>query len=281
MNLIIQLVSEYSALLVALLVIGTILSIVRITNSRIKEKGKRVFKFLEWVSLPPGYLYLFVSLQQNSVYYFASYPKASIAVHLLLVAFSGLLLYPRKKNLLFNWFRGLIGVPVMIYSLVIIGLYFQSRENFEALGSTFEKLAATEGEIAPDFLFSLVLGKEDRRLVDYKGSLVLLNVWATWCGPCLVELPDLNELQITFKDRGLVVINLSDESYEKIETYLQRYPMATTHGRVDSGKNVPEFYQFGRTRPTSFLINRNGEVVKAIVGAKTYKYFEKIVELNL
>ena len=200
MNLIIQLVGEYSALLIALLVIGFILSFVRVTNSRITEKGKRVLKILEWVSLPPGFLYLFVSLAQKGVYYFAIYPKATIAVHILLAAISGLLIYQRKKNLLFNWFGGLISVPVLIYSLIILGLYFQSRDKFEALGSTFENLSATEGEIAPDFMFSLVLSKEDRRLADYNGSLVLLNVWATWCGTCLVEMPDLNKFKLPSKN---------------------------------------------------------------------------------
>ena len=280
MNLI-PIISEYATLLITLFVIGCILSFVRETNPRLTKKWRRVLKIIEWISLSSGFVFLFVSLQQKGVYFFASYPKPTIAVHLLLAVMSGLLIYQRKKSPLFSWFSRLIGVPGLIFSLVILGLYFQSQDKFEALGSTFENLATTEGEIAPDFIFSLMLSKEDRRLSDYLGSLVLLNVWATWCGPCLVELPDLNKLQITFKDRGLVVINLSDEPYEKIEKYLLRNPMITAHGRIDNSKIIPEFYQFGRTRPTSFLINRRGEVVQTIVGAKTFRYFAKIVEHNL
>jgi len=99
--------------------------------------------------------------------------------------------------------------------LFILGFYFTSQGKFESLGTTFSKLEATEGQTAPDFAFSLVSNQETRRLSDYKGNLVLVNVWATWCMPCVAELPDLDKLQVKYKDKGLVVINLSDEHSRK------------------------------------------------------------------
>ena len=94
-------------------------------------------------------------------------------------------------------------------------------------------------------------------------------------------MPGLNELQEQFESEGLMVLNLSDESFQKIEGYLVKHPMVTTHIRVESGQDVPEFYKFGRLRPTSFLISPNGEVVETVIGSKDISYFKDIVERNL
>jgi hypothetical protein len=79
-----------------------------------------------------------------------------------------------------------------------------------------------------------------------------------------------------FKDAGLEVINVSDESVEVIEKYLLKNPMVTTHGRVGR-QEVPDIYQFGGARPTSFLIGSDGRILESIIGAKDLGYFERIV----
>ena len=178
--------------------------------------------------------------------------------------------------MLLAWLGGLLGVRGVIFSIILVGMFFQSPKKFEEIRATYINLAATEGKIAPDFSFTLLSNREIRRLTDYRGQVVLLNIWATWCAPCLKEMPDLDELQKKFGSAGLVVINLSDESLEAVDKYLSKRPMATTHGRVEK-REVPEFYQFGGARPTSFLIGVNGEVMLSIVGAKDLKYFESIV----
>ncbi len=164
------------------------------------------------------------------------------------------------------------------------GRYFklalEKNPNFKRAADALKSLdqASRSDDVAPDFTFFSLSDGEKRSLSNYNGKLVLLNIWATWCGPCLEEMPDLNELQKTFEDQGLVVINLSDESEDKIQTYLKRYHMETTHVRIKDADDVPDYYQFGSARPKTFLIDREGKIVKTIIGAKNYEYFEDLIK---
>ncbi|MCG8606378.1 TlpA family protein disulfide reductase [bacterium] len=247
------------------------------------ERTNKILKIAELILIPPGYAAIFIWIHQNSVYHFATHPAITISVFLIVGGISIVLIYLKRKEIhrVITWFGGLVGVPGLIFCTVILGYYFTSQEKFESLGTTFNKLEETEGQTAPDFAFTLVSNGETRHLSDYNGDLVLVNVWATWCIPCLAELPELNKLQIKYRKKGLVVINLSDESFEKIENYLRKNPMKTVHGRIDKKNPIPDFYQFGRTRPASFLIARNGTVLKTIVGAERFSFFETLVEHNL
>lgn len=71
------------------------------------------------------------------------------------------------------------------------------------------------------------------------------------------------------------------KSIEKIESYLRKNPMETTHGRIDTENPMPEFYQFGKTRPTSFLVARTGGVLRTIIGAQSLRFFETLVKQHL
>ena len=76
---------------------------------------------------------------------------------------------------------------------------------------------------APDFEFTDASGTKIR-LADYKGKVVLLNFWATWCGPCNVEIPWFNEFETAFKDRGLSVVGVSmDEGgWKTVKPYIEQ-----------------------------------------------------------
>ena len=279
---IVQFIETYAGFFLALFVIGCAVSLVREFRPDLPTGKSRLMKLLEWVLLPPGFAVIFVTLQQRSVRYFALHPAWTIAAFLGVAALSALLLLARRRKLhaFLTWLGGLLGVPGVVFPLVLLGLYFQSSRQFEEVRATYVNLVATKGKMAPDFGFTLVSSREARRLGDYRGKVVLLNIWATWCVPCLKEMPDLDRLQKRFKSEGLVVINLSDESLEVIEKHLAKHPMATTHGRVDR-QDVPGFYQFGGARPTSFLIGASGTVIESIVGAEDLEYFEGVVRPSL
>ncbi len=279
----IQLLDEYSTLLIALLFVGAILSFIRETGRVESGKANTIVKIVEWILIPPGFGAIFIFVQQKSVYYFSMDPARTVSLFVLSAGVFVALIHFGKKRVHrdITWLGELVGVPGLIFCTVILGLYFTSQGKFESLGTTFSKLEATEGQTAPDFAFFLVSNEETRRLSDYKGNLVLVNVWATWCMPCVAELPDLDKLQVRYKDKGLVVINLSDESFEKIESYLRKNPMETTHGRIDTENPMPEFYQFGKTRPASFLIARTGGVLRTIIGAQSLRFFETLVKQHL
>ena len=126
------------------------------------------------------------------------------------------------------------------------------------------KVPAIEGETADGKTFNLA---------DYKGKVILVNFWATWCGPCRMEIPDLIALQEKYGPRGFVVVGLADERDK--ETNPSMSLAAVARFAADAKMNYPLLLQpegirndFGGVSglPTSFLIDRNGKVVYAMEG---------------
>lgn len=125
------------------------------------------------------------------------------------------------------------------------------------------------------FTFTGLDDEVERTLAQYRGKVVVVNFWATWCIPCLTEIPDLNELQTRHKDKGLVVISISDESPDLLKAFEQTLPMKTER------MVVPEFIQLPApftgamvVRPTTYIIDREGTVRRYLLGARTLEFFE-------
>lgn len=116
------------------------------------------------------------------------------------------------------------------------------------------------------------------RISDYRGKVVVLNFWATWCPPCRKEMPDLNRLAAAHPAGDVVVLTISDETWEAIGQYTARSPMSTVVGRFTS--DVPEgaiAAMAYRGRPTTLVIDREGHVRKQLVGARDFAFFEETV----
>lgn len=113
---------------------------------------------------------------------------------------------------------------------------------------------------APLFDTQDISGNRER-LVDQKGKVVLINIWATWCGPCRNEMPKLDQLYRERKDKGLVVFGLSDEDIILQRSYVQKvpvsYPLLTQDG------TVPHLYRDIAQYPAIFLIDRSGRLQPA------------------
>ncbi len=131
------------------------------------------------------------------------------------------------------------------------------------------------GRPAPELHFARVADGSTASLADHRGEVVVLNLWATWCPPCRAELPDLDQLQATYRDRGLVVLQISDEPRETLNRFLEASPMTTEHGYVE------RFPWPACGRPTTFVIDREGVVRKAFLGARSFEQFEKAVARHL
>jgi len=107
----------------------------------------------------------------------------------------------------------------------------------------------------------------DVRLADYKGKVVLLNFWATWCGPCKVEIPEFVELYAQYKDRGFVILGVLSQdtpTKDQLKSFLtenkMEYPVFFSSEPFEGA--------FGElwALPTSFLISRDGSVCAKQVG---------------
>jgi len=104
------------------------------------------------------------------------------------------------------------------------------------------------------------------RLQDLKGKPVVLDFWATWCAPCRVSMPELDQLQGRYAEQGLVVIGLSldEDGPDKVKHFVDKLGI---HFRVALA-NERMLSQYGpiRSAPTTVFINRKGLVVRRVVG---------------
>ena len=100
-----------------------------------------------------------------------------------------------------------------------------------------------------------------QRLADHKGQVVVVNIWATWCGPCRIEMPKLDSLYREYAKEGLIVFGISNESIDQQKKFLQKvpvtYPLLTVNGEV------PDFYRDIARFPAVFLIDREGRLQPA------------------
>lgn len=121
---------------------------------------------------------------------------------------------------------------------------------------------------------------EDNKLdlEHYTGQVVLLNYWATWCGPCIEEMPELEKLRRAYKDEGLVIICVSDEARYRLLSFMETsaFEMISAYIR-DSNAASRSFVEKVEVRPVSFIVDRQGVVRDAIIGASDYEGLEKAV----
>ena len=126
------------------------------------------------------------------------------------------------------------------------------------------------GKTAPDFKLKTLDGKEIS-LSDYRGKVVLINFWATWCPPCREEMPLFKRVYERYKDKGFEILAVSTDSSagpvrKFVKEYKLRFPVLIDNGNVSNLYGVQGL-------PTSFLINREGKVVKVRLGR--YKELEE------
>ena len=134
-------------------------------------------------------------------------------------------------------------------------------------------------EPAENFSFYMVDDDRERTLHEFDGQVVLINFWATWCPPCLDEMPELNRLQADYADEGLVILTISDESPRQIKTFEDQVPLETVSGYVEDARNLPEpFDKMVRGRPVSYVIDRDGIIRDYLLGAGDYAFFENAVQ---
>jgi thiol-disulfide isomerase/thioredoxin/tetratricopeptide (TPR) repeat protein len=113
------------------------------------------------------------------------------------------------------------------------------------------------------------------RLKDYRGKVVLLDFWATWCGPCRMVMPKLEDMQRRHGDKGFVVLGVSDEALGAVKRFLARTPVNYTIA-ISADGDAGSRYGV-RSLPTLFLLDRQGVIRKVHVGAGDLAQVEKEV----
>ena len=118
-------------------------------------------------------------------------------------------------------------------------------------------------------------------LDDYKGNLVLLNFWATWCAPCKEEMPSLDQLQSNEKLNNLKIfpINIGQENLKKSQKFFEDLSIKNLEVYFISSVNLPKKLQL-RGIPTTILINKDGLEFARIIGSVDFKDEKFIKWLN-
>jgi thiol-disulfide isomerase/thioredoxin len=132
------------------------------------------------------------------------------------------------------------------------------------------------GAAAQEFALTDAQGKT-HRLSDYRGRWVIVNFWATWCPPCLEEMPDLDSLYAARKDNDLMVIGVALDFQNPTEVVEFADNMLVTYPIVLGDKKATS--QFARIRglPTTLVFDPKGRLVKTHVGAITRKQIESLI----
>ena len=113
---------------------------------------------------------------------------------------------------------------------------------------------------------------ETVKLSDYAGKVVLVNLWATWCGPCRSETPELVKLHKEFKSRGVEMVGLTNESdpretAESVQNFVREFQVDYHIGWASSEVQIAFMQMTGRDAiPQSFIISRDGRILKKFVG---------------
>lgn len=162
--------------------------------------------------------------------------------------------------------------------LLLILFWLSPKTTFSQPPSPFavDKMI---GQKAPDFTLKDLAGN-NVSLSFYKGRVVLLNFWASWCPPCRAEMPSMNKLNDLLKKRGLTILAIStDKSIFDVKSYLKENPVNFTV-LLDYNLNVSRNLYKVFMMPTTFLIDKRGIIVKKYFGEQDWSDPDLIKEIE-
>jgi cytochrome c biogenesis protein CcmG/thiol:disulfide interchange protein DsbE len=146
-------------------------------------------------------------------------------------------------------------------------------------GQSSDAEAAAKGDLkaAPDFSLEDAGGNKVT-LSDLKGQVVLLNFWATWCGPCKIEMPWFIDFQRKYKDQGftVVAVSLDEEGWDVVRPYAEE--MQLNFPVVVGSEELATKFGEMPALPTTFIINKQGEIVDSHMGLVDRSVYEEQIE---
>ncbi len=160
-----------------------------------------------------------------------------------------------------------LAIPVNTNKLLIGLLALLTAGFLGIVVSNLHDSTAREGEAAPPFHFKTEQGREVSA-TNFGGKVLVLNFWATWCAPCVREIPSLDAFQKQFKDQGVVVVAVSvDKNEQKYKTFLNRFGVGFDTYRDPSTDISAEYGTF--QYPESYII-KDGKVARKLISEQNW-----------
>lgn len=134
--------------------------------------------------------------------------------------------------------------------------------------NSFEQRIIEKGDSAPSFAITTDSGKKITRS-EFGGKLLILNFWATWCPPCIEELPSLSDFASSVKDSGIVVLAVSIDKNEKVyRQFLQRNRVGFETARDPEANIAADYGTF--KWPETYVINSDGKVLEKYISNRNW-----------
>jgi len=167
-----------------------------------------------------------------------------------------------------------IGIPASGLAVVAVAAFAMRADGHS---TPLPMLLPSLRRAAPELSWTTASGQRES-IHDLRGKVVLVNFWATWCGPCRHELPMLSAMQARFADQGLRVVYLSLEDRAVVEPFLRAHPLTGTAAWLES---AADYYQAGKFFPITFLVARDGSIEKRWSGRPTEQWLTDSIEAQL
>ncbi len=157
--------------------------------------------------------------------------------------------------------------PLVAGFAVVVALQMQQSAN----SSSLTPASVPAGNLAPQFTLTDISGNKVA-LSDFKGKVVILDFWATWCPPCKREIPDFISLQSAYEARGLQIVGIALDQPDKVREFARQNGM--NYPVLLGNDQIAQEYGGIEGIPTTFIIDRNGRLVNRFEGFRSREDFE-------
>lgn len=176
--------------------------------------------------------------------------------------------------------KGRNPLALVVVAVVAAGMLYFGFHTARRSGTDHAPGVLGYGTPAPNFTLQTLDGK-NISLSDFRGKAVLVNFWATWCGPCKIETPWLVELQNQYGSQGLQIVGVAMDDSGKDEIAQFAKDMGVNYPVLLGKEAVGDAYGGVPALPESFIVGRNGKIIDRIIGLRGRSEIEDSVKKAL
>ena len=168
-----------------------------------------------------------------------------------------------------RWREILIGLVLIAVSVGFYSISLKNDQPDSEVQDIRSGFKPSVGDRAPDFTLPTLAGNHVR-LSNYRGKLVFLNFWATWCPPCRQEMPSMESLYQRLKGRDfeMLAVSIDSKGADHVQSFVATYGL-TFPVLLDPNKTVYRLYGLTGV-PETFIIDQNGDILLKIIGSRNW-----------